>query len=132
MTRKPIGTYNLLVMAFLALFGILLIGFGWRDIRDGEAAGFWFFVGWLAFIGAIVMYAFKRKASTDAEDIRHREQTGGLPALLLLQDSSLVGSNGAGWEGGLTTFLAIAIPLVIVIAVVVYLRKHKRSGNPGT
>ena len=77
-THKPIGTYNLLVMAFLLLFGILLIGFGWRDINNGEAAGFWFFVGWLAFIAAIVLYAFKRKAVSDAEVVKHREATGGI------------------------------------------------------
>jgi hypothetical protein len=124
-TRKPIGTYNLLVMAFLVLFGILLIGFGYRDIRNGEAAGFWFFVGWLACIAAIVLYAFKRKASTDAEDIRHREQTGGLPALLLLQDSSAVGSGFAGWEGGLTTFVALALVIGGAIAGFLWVRKNK-------
>lgn len=60
-THKPVGVYNLLVVAFLAIFAIVLIGFGIRDIRNGEGAGFWFFVGWLALIAAVVFGGSIRK-----------------------------------------------------------------------
>jgi peptidoglycan/LPS O-acetylase OafA/YrhL len=64
--------------------------------------------------------------------IRDRQKTGGLPALLLLQDSSFVGSGGEGLEGGLLTFLVIGAVLVVAIGAFVWLRKNKRSGHLGT
>ena len=50
----------------------------------------------------------------------------------MMQDSSLVGSGAAGWEGGLMTFLLIAAVLAVVIGLFMWLRKNKRSGRPGS
>ena len=83
-------------------------------------------------IGFAIASARHDARIAEEKRIRDRQHTGGLPALFLMQDSSLVGSGAEGWEGGLMTFLLIAAVLAVIIGLYMWLRRDKRSGRPGT
>lgn len=104
-----------------------------REVLDeNDAVDSWplFIVGLLLLASGLAIITgtgpFKREPDMT---IRHREQTGGLPALLLLQDSSLIGSGAEGWEGGLATFGIVALVLLALILGFLWLRKNRRSGG---
>lgn len=59
-TKRPLGSIRMMALIFFAIFGIILIGNGFNDMRNDEATGFWFFVGWLFTIGAVMYWAVTR------------------------------------------------------------------------
>src|SRR5687768_11969943 len=121
--------FNWITGAFL-FFAVIAL-FTATDVYPGVES--WTAFG--VFLALAVGFAIAAKRHDD-KIARREGRTPGSSTFALapfaLQDSSATGSGWAGWEGGLTTFLTLAVVAALLIGGFMWLRKHRRSGNPGT
>jgi hypothetical protein len=133
-TKKPLGTINLITMAFLLLWAIAFVLFGIRDIRDGDPGSPMFMLGFL-----LVTFLVVRRWLVKSRDRREKAQSGktptnygGFPALLVMQDS-LRDTTGMvpAFEGEVArnVFIGFVIVVVLVGGYLLYRKFGPKDGE---
>ena len=134
--HKPIGTIGLIGAACAALFVIVFISWGIKDIRAGEGAGPTFFLAWLVLIALVMVFGprlLKRKPKppptkpgTMSGGFDTRKPLAMLP--LLLQDTLPDGPTPMLDDH---TALYVLIGLLAIAAIVVITIAVRRSNAAG-